>query len=53
MNTWEIIDDNGTIYSGKEDYIRDTFEKIKQAEPGYKTKWKGDLKLVEIHATIR
>jgi hypothetical protein len=48
---WEIIDKHGTIYSGEEENIRTIFEQIETGKI-YET-WDGDLKLVEVHATLR
>jgi|GEM_PF-1625951 len=49
-NNWEIIDDNGTIYSGTQNEMEDLFSDIVnggRAAP--LVNWTGDLKLVEIH----
>lgn len=54
-NNWEIIDDQGTIYSGTEDEMRNIFEEIMESGlfDGEKIKWHGDLKLIEIHSITR
>ena len=43
--TWEIIDDNGVIYSGY------TEEETRQMFEDADFDWCGDLKLIEVHAT--
>lgn len=48
---WQIIDDNGIIYSGKEEEIRQTFYEI--IEGHRYTRWEGDLKLIEVHEVYR
>ena len=48
---WEIIDNKGTIYSGKEDDMKIIFGQIEAGQ--IKGTWHGDLKLVEIHAIHR
>ena len=44
---WEIIDINGTIYSGNEDEIQATFDQI--LDGTIEICWQGDLKLIQIH----
>jgi hypothetical protein len=44
---WEIIDNEGTLYSGNEDDIKIIFEQIKNGE--IEEKWYGDLKLIQVH----
>jgi len=48
---WEIIDDNGVVYSGSEDEMRQTFNNIVDGKE--EVKWTGDLKLVQVHAIHR
>lgn len=48
---WEIIDDNGTIYSGNENEMQFKFEEM-IAEDSDET-WEGDLKLIEVHNIYR
>lgn len=44
---WEIIDDNGVIYSGyTEEETRQIFEEVN-------FDWDGDLKFIEVHAVRR
>ena len=54
-NTWEITDENGVIYSGDEDEMREIFsraqETIYDEEPFLS--WVGDLRLIEVHYLIR
>lgn len=45
---WAIIDNKGTLYSGKERDIKIIFAQIIAGE--IQEKWHGDLKLIEIHA---
>lgn len=52
MNQWQIIDDNGVIDSGNEDQMREQFRKYESGEETLEGGWKGDLKLVEVHAVI-
>jgi hypothetical protein len=44
---WEIIDNNGTLYSGKEDDITTIFQDIREGK--IEEDWNGDLKLVQVH----
>ena len=44
---WEIIDNNGTIYSGNEDEIKIIYEQI--IEGIIEESWNGDLRLTQIH----
>ena len=44
---WEIIDDDGVVYSGSEDEMKQKWFDI--AECIILLTWKGDLKLIEIH----
>lgn len=47
---WEIIDSEGTLYSGPEEAMRAIFEAIMKNDPEFKdVVWSGILKLVEIH----
>jgi len=46
LKWWEIIDDNGILYSGHEEEIRIIFSDIITGKN--KIHWKGDLKLIEI-----
>lgn len=48
---WRIIDNAGTLYSGKEDDIKIIYGQIRNGE--IKQKWNGDLLLVEVHDIIR
>jgi len=57
---WEIIDDNGVIHSGTSDEMEFAFDVMtnsdeysKEQIESYKTKWTGDLKLVEAHLIYR
>ena len=51
-NQWEIIDDNGTLYSGSENGMRDLWTG-NQDYIYTANKVKGDLRLVEIHGVKR
>jgi len=44
---WEIIDDEGVIYSGNEEEVRAYWDKMNSEEN--EDEWSGDLKLIEIH----
>ena len=51
-NNWEIIDNDGTIYGGTEEEMRNIWEHIqginlKKSGP-LEIKWNGDLKLIMI-----
>ncbi|GAB6119605.1 hypothetical protein [Dysgonomonas termitidis] len=48
---WRIIDNAGTLYSGKEDDIKIIYDQIRNGK--IKQKWKEDLLLVEVHGIIR
>lgn len=48
---WRIIDNAGTLYSGKEDDIKIIYDQIRNGK--IKQKWNGDLLLVEAHDIIR
>jgi hypothetical protein len=53
---WEIIDKNGTIYSGKEDEIKDIYQKIiyqRVVEGNTEVSWEGDLKLIQVHCIYK
>jgi len=53
-NNWEIVDDNGTIYSGTEDEMHDIFSEIvykdNEDPDGHEFKWTGDLRLIQVWA---
>ena len=46
MSQFEIIDDEGVVYSGSEDYIRNTWGDILNGYLNFP--YKGDLKMVEV-----
>ena len=48
---WEIIDNNGTVYSGNEDEMQSTFQRIKDGDE--EVEWEGDLKLIQVHSIHR
>lgn len=48
---WEIVDDNGVIYSGSEDEMMMYWQQM-NSEDNY-DEWEGDLKLIEVHAATR
>lgn len=50
-NLWEIIDENGCVYSGNETDMRFTFENIVDNKADLE--WTGDIKLVEVHGIHR
>ena len=43
---FEIVDNDGTIYSGSEDYVRSIWETILEGKSDLS--WDGDLKLVKV-----
>ena len=45
---WEITDNKGIIYSGKEDEIKLIYQQI--IESKIEVSWEGDLKLIQVHA---
>ena len=52
-NRFEIIDDNGVIYSGfAKEQTRDIFSAIIEGDEKWLPDdgWEGDLKLIEVHA---
>ena len=52
-NRFEIVDDKGVIYSGfTEEQTRDIFGAIIEGDEKWlpDDRWKGDLKLIEVHA---
>lgn len=48
---WKIIDQNGTIYSGTQDEMDNTFAEIDSGE--IELSWDGDLELVQVVGTIK
>lgn len=44
---WEIIDDDGVVYSGSEEEMKEVWDKIEKDI--ILLTWQGDLKLIEIH----
>lgn len=48
---WEIIDNNGTIYSGSEDEIRSKFQQM--VDGNEECGWDGDLKLIQVHSIYK
>jgi len=54
---WEIIDNNGTIYSGTEEEMLNIWDQIlginKYTAHPLEIKWEGDLKLIQIHNIYR
>lgn len=48
---WEIIDNNGTVYSGNEEEMSSTFQRIVAGDED--VKWEGDIKLIQIHSIHR
>jgi len=54
-NNWEIIDDNGVIYSGTEEEMVLVFSNIVNGDIDQDdlVEWIGDLKLVEVHNIYR
>lgn len=50
-NYWEIIDNNGVVYSGQEDEMWEVWNRIEAGEEDIE--WDGDLQLVQIHAITR
>ena len=55
-NRFEIVDDKGIIYSGfTEEQTRDIFGAIVKGDKKFmpENRWKGDLKLIEVHAVYK
>ena len=53
---WEIIDDKGVVYSGgSEEEMRSIFGAIVDGNESWipENGWKGDLKLIQVHAIHR
>ena len=57
---WEIIDNNGTIYSGDQEDMTEMFDIMVNTNDYPKcdtkdvlTDWSGDLKLIEVHNISR
>lgn len=46
---WRISDNDGVIYSGNEDYIREVWEDITENGNPDDVEWNGDLELIEVH----
>jgi hypothetical protein len=57
QNNWEIVDENGTIYSGSEDEMRELFNAIVHGVVNDNLDedldWLGDLRLIQVHAIHR
>lgn len=58
--SWEIIDDNGVVFSGKEhemihafDVMTDPIEYSSEDNDNYPSQWEGDLKLIQVHNISR
>lgn len=47
--TWQIVDDEGLVYSGQEEEIRQVWLAITTGEKDFGIEWTGDLRLIEIH----
>ena len=47
---WEIVDNNGTIYSGSEEEMKDQWQDMVETN---NYDWEGDLKLIEVHQVVR
>lgn len=50
---WKIIDDDGEVYSGNEDYIREVWEDITENGNPDDVEWNGNLMLIEVHDIAR
>ena len=48
---WEIIDDEGVVYSGTQEEMERVFNRIVNGQ--IECDWTGDLKLIEIHNITR
>lgn len=57
---WEIIDDNGVVFSGSEDEMTNAFDVMTNPDEHsndendeYPSQWEGDLKLIQVHNISR
>jgi hypothetical protein len=58
--SWEIIDNNGVLFSGSEDEMIHAFDVMtdpmqysSEDNDNYPSQWEGDLKLVQVHNICR
>lgn len=50
---FKIIDSDGVVYSGDEQYIREVWEDITENGNPDDVEWNGDLELIEVHDITR
>lgn len=50
---WEIIDNEGVIYSGSESEMYEYWNKIANQDNPDEIEWIGDLRLIQVHDIYR